>query len=335
MSSHLPFPLVSILTSCYNGSKHIENYTKCLLSQTYRPLECIIVNDGSEDDSGARLEELSSKAKELGIHTKILHQKNTGNAMAISRAYGVSSGELIVCWDIDDVFYASNIELLVRTLCEHPTCSAALADGYLVRHSNEETTKSLFSKSHPEFKGKDLFFHLLKGTAWNWPGSYVVKSQVLEKLYGSRLIPIPRLWKNSQNLQLLLPASYGESAYCNQPVMEYYFYDSSTSHANPTYENNLNRILTYEDIRIQLLELMGLLHSNYKNIVVDAFIKIKLRLAYEHEQKQEFLLLYETLKDKKLITTEEKLLKCIICNESKIKQFFCKLMHKINTLLFT
>ena len=56
-------PLVSILTSCYNGGKYIDQYAGCLLSQTYRPLECIIVNDGSEDDSGQKLEELAKKAE--------------------------------------------------------------------------------------------------------------------------------------------------------------------------------------------------------------------------------------------------------------------------------
>lgn len=322
-------PLVSILTSCYNGGKFIEQYKNCLLSQTYRPIECIIINDGSEDDSGPLLNNLSEEANQQGIHTRIIHQQNTGNALAISRAYGISTGEYITCWDIDDIFFPENISILVDTLNSSPDCAAAHANGFHADESNKDVVLSTFSEKNPKYTGQNLFEHLLAGTSWNWPGAYMVKSHVLEGIYGGRKIPIPRLWKNSQNLQLLLPACYVKSVYQSQPVMKYIYYKHSISHITPTYEEELRRINAYEDIRIQLLEIMGLT-SEYQSIVLKAFNKIKMQTAYHHNERPDFVRHFNTLKKLRALTTEDFLMKCIICKENKIKQLIYKIIHKIH-----
>ena len=43
--------LVSILIPCYNGEKFLDRCFECLLKQTYKTIEIIIVNDGSTDNS--------------------------------------------------------------------------------------------------------------------------------------------------------------------------------------------------------------------------------------------------------------------------------------------
>lgn len=44
-------PLVSLITPVFNGMPYFKDYLECVLSQTWRPLEFICVNDGSEDNS--------------------------------------------------------------------------------------------------------------------------------------------------------------------------------------------------------------------------------------------------------------------------------------------
>ena len=40
-------PLVTILTPCYNGEKYIERFINSVIKQSYRPIQFILVNDGS------------------------------------------------------------------------------------------------------------------------------------------------------------------------------------------------------------------------------------------------------------------------------------------------
>lgn len=42
-------PLVSIITPCFNGENYLENYFKSILSQDYKNLEVVFINDGSTD----------------------------------------------------------------------------------------------------------------------------------------------------------------------------------------------------------------------------------------------------------------------------------------------
>ena len=305
------------------------------MDQTYRPLECIIVNDGSEDNSRQLLDNLAEEANKRGIHTTIIHQNNTGNAQAISNAYSISTGDLITCWDIDDIFFPENISTLVETLKCSPSCSSALANGYYVNGFDTDHILSSFSDSHPKYKGKDLFEHILVGTAWNWPGSYMVKSSILEATYGARRIPVPRLWKNSQNLQLLLPACYGGTAYSNNTIMKYVVRNDSISHENPTYENDLQRLNSYEDIRYQILEIMNLTSPKLNRNIRLAFERIKMHTAYRYRVPSDFIQYFNKLKTTHALTTEDLLMKSIICKENKFKQLIYKIIHKVHLTFST
>ena len=65
-------PLVSVLLPVYNGAEFLQGGIESILSQSYRNIELIIINDGSSDDSA----KIISKFKDPRI--RVYHQENQG-----------------------------------------------------------------------------------------------------------------------------------------------------------------------------------------------------------------------------------------------------------------
>ncbi len=93
-------PKVSVIIPCYNLGKYLDDAVASVLHQTFRDLEIIIVNDGSNDPFTCNL--LAHYDKPL---TRVLTTGNHG--VAAARNYGIrsSSGTYICCLDADDAYH--------------------------------------------------------------------------------------------------------------------------------------------------------------------------------------------------------------------------------------
>lgn len=103
-------PLISVIIPVYNVEQFLEKCLKSVLSQTYKNIEIILVNDGSSDNSGKICEEFSRKYSCI----KYVDKKNEGVSKARQTGFLNSSGEWIVFVDSDDEIPADAIEKLIR-----------------------------------------------------------------------------------------------------------------------------------------------------------------------------------------------------------------------------
>lgn len=246
-------PLVSILTACYNGEKFISQYEKCLLSQTYRPIECIVVNDGSTDNSAELLEGMAERLSTDGLIVHVIHQRNVGAAQAVSEAFSCSSGELICCWDIDDVFFPDNLSTLIETLRNNPSVDCVVCNGYFAQEGELERHISSFDSVEREPSTNHFFYQLAVGETWNWAGSYVVRASRLIEVYGGRRFPSLQVDRNSQNLPILMPCAIHGCVYVEKPLMKYVQHDSSVTHEKDDYFFKRDFMTVFEEIRLRLL----------------------------------------------------------------------------------
>jgi len=103
---------VAAIIPLYNGARWIEQSLRSVLSQTVRPDEIIVVDDGSTDDGrGAAI--VKSIAAQ-GHPIRLLHKPNGGQSSA--RNFGVqhSTCRLIAFLDQDDAWYANHLERLLE-----------------------------------------------------------------------------------------------------------------------------------------------------------------------------------------------------------------------------
>lgn len=113
MKSH---PLTSIIIPIYNVEKYLDECVESVVSQTYRNLEIILVDDKSPDKSGKIADGWADKDQRI----RVIHKsKNEGLNMARKSGFDNSNGELITFVDSDDVVDRRYIEKLHRSLAEH------------------------------------------------------------------------------------------------------------------------------------------------------------------------------------------------------------------------
>ncbi len=94
-------PLVSVLLTSYNYERYVGEAIASVYAQTYRPIELIIADDGSQDQSRRVIEESIEYAP---IAVKTIFKDNGGQASALNAAYEACSGSLIFPLDCDDLW---------------------------------------------------------------------------------------------------------------------------------------------------------------------------------------------------------------------------------------
>ena len=117
-------PRISIIIPCYNGAKYIRETLDCLLKQTIEDWECIIVNDGSIDNSLEILKEYAEKDPRY----KYIDKKNEGPAIARNTAIAASSGKYIMPLDADDLIAPFYAEKAIDYLQNHPKCKVVYGE---------------------------------------------------------------------------------------------------------------------------------------------------------------------------------------------------------------
>jgi len=118
--------LVSVIIPTYNRQDYIISAVQSVIDQTYRPIECIIVDDGSTDNTLAVLEGIKNDHPNFQI--AILSQINSGSQKARNAGTKVAKGEYIQYLDSDDILYPGKIESQVVYLKRNPTIDAVFGD---------------------------------------------------------------------------------------------------------------------------------------------------------------------------------------------------------------
>ena len=84
---------VSVIVPVYNVEKYIKKCVESLINQEYRNFEIILINDGSVDNSGMIIDEMSLRDDRI----KVIHQKNQGVSAARNVGISFSKGEYYIC----------------------------------------------------------------------------------------------------------------------------------------------------------------------------------------------------------------------------------------------
>lgn len=124
-------PLVSIIIPSYQSSEFVSNAIKSCLSQTYKNIEIIVIDDGSTDNTRNILSSYID-AKKINY----IYQNNKGLSAARNTGLRTARGEYIQFLDSDDIMKPEKIQLQINYLINHPEDMGVYSD-YVVQKNSQ------------------------------------------------------------------------------------------------------------------------------------------------------------------------------------------------------
>jgi glycosyltransferase involved in cell wall biosynthesis len=112
-------PIVTVIVPAYNAERFLGQALDSVLAQSYRPLDVIVVDDGSLDATA----DVARSYPEV----RYVHQSNQGHAAARNAGLRVASGEFVAFLDADDLWAPHKLAVQVGYLLKHPDVGYVIA----------------------------------------------------------------------------------------------------------------------------------------------------------------------------------------------------------------
>ena len=202
-------PLISVIIPVYNHAHTLKRSIESIFNQTYRPLEVIVVNDGSNDNFEEVVKEclLLTDGDCIGagsVLSVISQPENMGAPAARNRGFASSKGEYVIFWDADTLAHPQMLQKMFAYLQKHPEAAYAYSqfkfgwkriksqhfDAEKLKQTNYIDVTSLirradfkgFDESLKRFQDWDLWLSMLEQ---NKTGVFIPEV-LYEKVVGSR-----------------------------------------------------------------------------------------------------------------------------------------------------
>jgi glycosyltransferase involved in cell wall biosynthesis len=160
---------ISVITPCYNGAAFLGMALNSVLAQTRPPVEVIVVDDGSTDDS-------ASIAEGFGAPVRVLRQPNRGESVARNRGIAEAVGTHILFLDADDLLAIEALARLSDAIQLRPDSVALMGHAKFKQDAGET-----FEESRPQHRE---FFPAIIGSNFAPPHAWLVPTALVRRAGG-------------------------------------------------------------------------------------------------------------------------------------------------------
>jgi glycosyltransferase involved in cell wall biosynthesis len=152
-------PLVTIVTPSLNQGRFLRATIESVLGQDYEPLEYLIQDGGSTDET-------ASIAAEYGSRLTIVSEPDGGQAEAINKGFRRARGEVVAWLNSDDTLEPGAVRLAVQALSVNPGVAAVYGEGYQMDREGRRKQKFPFTEPFNLWKLTFLLDYILQQTVF-------------------------------------------------------------------------------------------------------------------------------------------------------------------------
>ncbi len=215
-------PKISIIVPVYKVEQYLHRCLDSIVAQTFTDWECILVDDGSPDNSGTICDEYAAKDTRF----RAIHQKNAGVAAARNAGLDVANGELIGFVDSDDWVSYTMLQDLFEKVSEND--ADVVLGGYYLTDGNKEYDTILPQEGLLSMP-KDF------ATKWQGPCAKLIKKSVLHK----NNIRFPEGITLAEDLFFTFRVYYSSGKILGLAKPCYYYYQNENSVCHAITEKNV------------------------------------------------------------------------------------------------
>jgi glycosyltransferase involved in cell wall biosynthesis len=147
---------VSVLLPVYNASQYIRAAAFSILTQTYKDLELIAIDDGSTDGTTKILQDIASSDRRV----RLIARENRGLVASLNQGLELAEGELIARMDADDIAYPERLSTQVGIFRANPQlCLLGMGADYLYPNNYLSKSKTR-PASHEEVRIESMFHNM-------------------------------------------------------------------------------------------------------------------------------------------------------------------------------
>lgn len=197
--------LFSIIVPVYNVEKYLDKCLASILRQTFKNFECIIIDDGSPDNSNAIID----KYVKLDQRFKVIHQKNMGISAARNAGLDIAKGEYVVFVDSDDYIADDYLEKFALKIAD--TDADIVICGFIEAYKDYEKNK-VFAVESTEVIKQNILADI-------WP-SYVWNKCYKKDLFTNIRFPVGKIFEDILTIPEL--CLYAQKIVCIPDKLYYY-----------------------------------------------------------------------------------------------------------------
>ena len=263
------YPLISVLVAAYNIEKHVGPCVNSIISQTYKNIEVIIVDDGSKDSTGIICDKLAA----LDNRIKVIHTINGGVSAARNVCLENANGEYFVFIDGDD-------DILPEMIQKMHNCALKFEAELVVAGSNfifqMQPTKTVINYHQERVIDKSKIMQdLLDDTLGSQPWAKFYHKNLWKdirfipgRVYGEDIAILHKVFHRAENI-----------AYLPEPIYNYYINDNTlTTSYRPfkwmsTYLAFKERLEFAEVYYPNMTEKLECITLNFARLTLDNFLQ--------------------------------------------------------------
>lgn len=137
---------ISVIVPIYNVEKFLQISVQSIVSQTYRNLEIILINDGSTDNCGKMCDAFAKQDNRIIV----VHKENAGLSSARNTGMDIATGDYITSVDSDDFIHPQTYEIAI-------TVFEKVADVDFIEWSYQKVPQNIvLENKYNQFKFKPI-----------------------------------------------------------------------------------------------------------------------------------------------------------------------------------